>query len=184
MKPISIFESTNFSFRLLDAEDENLFCDVFTDKTTMMLIGPALSEEAAATLYRSAQRANLRQPNRDLYYAIRCKRTDDEIGICTLQRIDWVSRCAEVGLMLRPEKQHRGLGPEILQGLVRSAFDGFGFDRLHVSYHAENLAAKRLFAACGFAEMPCTPYDVASQPKRAMLTAQEWRTENPSAEIV
>lgn len=176
MIPVSCFDSDKFRLRLLQADDETLFCDLFTDNATMQLIGTPLSKEAAASFFHSAQRANLRQPSRDLFYGIRCHRTGDDIGLCTLQRIDWISRCAEVGLMLRLEKQHRGLGREILSRLVRSAFDTFGFERLQAAYHVENRAARRVFAACGFGQIEDIQPGVASQVEKAMLTAHQWRT--------
>lgn len=178
MDSVPGFESSHFRFRLLDADDQKLFCGLFTDEVTMDLIGATLSDEAALAFFRSAQRANLRHPGRDLFFSIRCKRTDDEVGLCTLQRIDWPSRCAEVGLMLKPGKQHRRLGREILETLVRSAFEVFGFECLQASYRAENLAAKRLFARCGFVEARHAERDVDSLPEKAILTVQEWRTVN------
>jgi RimJ/RimL family protein N-acetyltransferase len=141
----------------------------------MKWIGPPLSEAAAFTFFESALRANLRRPSRDLFYSIRCKHTDAEVGLCTLQRIDWASKCGELGLMVRPDNQRRGIGREILTRLVLSAFDGSGLEQVQASYHSENLAAKRLFAACGFRAFEGIQPGVDSLVEKAMLTAQEWR---------
>jgi RimJ/RimL family protein N-acetyltransferase len=78
---------------------------------------------------------------------------NDVIGFCRLVDIDWISRHAELGIMIGNAGQRgRGVGTEATALLCRYAFDDLNLTRLWLRVEAENKAARRLYSRLGFQE--------------------------------
>lgn len=86
-------------------------------------------------------------------------------------------------MMLGPTKQRSGIGTEVLAGLVQASFETFGLERLRASYHADNVAAERLFATCGFDSIGCAESAAESSVQVVQLTIERWRARTKIAQI-
>jgi len=64
-------------------------------------------------------------------------------------RAQAVGQQAEIGWVLDPAVQGRGLGTEFAAALRDLAFDGFGVRRIEASCFAENLASRRVMEKIG-----------------------------------
>lgn len=80
------------------------------------------------------------------------------VGYVTLFDIDPVNRKAELALMIGEHAAWgQGLGSETLRILLRHALSpedgaGLGLNKVYLSVFAENVAARRAYARCGFRE--------------------------------
>ena len=80
------------------------------------------------------------------------------IGYIDLFDLDGVNRKAELSLMIgERDVWGRGYAREALRTLLRHAFapvatGGLGLHKVYLSVFAENVAARRAYAACGFRE--------------------------------
>lgn len=82
-------------------------------------------------------------------------------------------------MMLTPAQQNRGVGPEVLSGLITVFFERFGLRSLNASYRADNVVAERLFAARGFTRTSANSHDPSIQI--ASLTIETWRASKSNA---
>jgi len=73
-------------------------------------------------------------------------------GLVYLRDIDWISRHANVGIMIgRQEKQGRGLGRRSLGFILQYGFRVLNLERIYTYVVEYNSNAIRLYAAAGFA---------------------------------
>ncbi|MFM9874122.1 MAG: GNAT family N-acetyltransferase [Fimbriimonadaceae bacterium] len=72
------------------------------------------------------------------------------IGTATLHGISWPSRRAELGYMLLPEFQGRGLMHEALVAIVNYGFGELGLNRLEADIDPRNVASRRSLERLGF----------------------------------
>ena len=83
--------------------------------------------------------------------AIWDKQPNRHIGNITLNDIDWVSRVANLGIMIG-EKQFwdKGYGAEATELMVRYAFDRLNLHKIWLGVYADHEAAMRLYTKVGF----------------------------------
>ncbi len=75
---------------------------------------------------------------------------DEVIGTATLHDIVWTSRRAELGYMLLPEYQGKGLMHEALVAIVGYGFGELGLNRLEADIDPRNVASRRSLERLGF----------------------------------
>jgi RimJ/RimL family protein N-acetyltransferase len=83
-----------------------------------------------------------------------CAHEDDRlIGLCYLRDIEWTHRRSELHILIGDDRDRgRGLGRAAVDLLLDHAFDTLGLARVYLQVLAGNVAARRLYAACGFLE--------------------------------
>lgn len=73
------------------------------------------------------------------------------IGNVELSNIDWISRKAEVGIMIgNNSSRNRGLGSQAILLLSRFAFEDMGLHRLYAKVLNYNHRAQKTFEKCGY----------------------------------
>lgn len=72
------------------------------------------------------------------------------IGRCGPTRVDWKNRVAELGIMIGAPYRRRGYGAEAMALLCDFCFQEMNMRKLKVCVLAENEAAMRCYARCGF----------------------------------
>jgi RimJ/RimL family protein N-acetyltransferase len=78
---------------------------------------------------------------------------EEVIGFCRLTDIDWISRHAELGIMVGDVTLHgRGIGAEATALLCRYAFNDLNLERVWLQVADSNEPAKRLYGRLGFKE--------------------------------
>lgn len=137
--------------RPLRARDRGLFCALYGDAATMRHIAPALSKPAALRSFR-ATLAAMRAGNGPWFFTIVNAANRRPIGVCAIQPI--TGRASQLGIMLEPAQQRRGIGTEALRALTCAAFEALPIDALWVQYRSANAAAGRLVDGLGF--LPAT----------------------------
>jgi ribosomal-protein-alanine N-acetyltransferase len=143
------FETTRLYVRRLCADDEGLYCGLYTDAETMRFVSAPWSLERAARNFRKVLARSL-QPRGAKYFAMLDKASQCSIGLCAIQRPDAEMRRVEAGMMLKCEARAQGYATEAFAALVTTAFSTLPIDTVWVQYHPANTAAERLFIGLGF----------------------------------
>ena len=123
---------------------------VFRDPEAMRYWSrPAMVDVAEAEeLLRDIQRHH---ETRTLFQWALARREDDlVIGTCTLFRIEWEHRRAELGYILRRDHWGLGLAHEALTSIVDHAFGKLGLHRLEADIDPRNAASIRSVTRLGF----------------------------------
>jgi RimJ/RimL family protein N-acetyltransferase len=85
--------------------------------------------------------------------AICLTENSQHIGNFYMRDIDWVSRHAELHILIgEPVQRLKGYGQVALRLLVRYAFQDLGLVRLWALFFKENEASHRILDKCGFVE--------------------------------
>jgi len=87
----------------------------------------------------------------NLILAIIDKESDDHIGNIGLHKIDYINRCATLGILIGlPNYHNRGYATEALSLLVMHAFNRMNLHKIELGVHEDNKPAIKLYHKCGF----------------------------------
>jgi RimJ/RimL family protein N-acetyltransferase len=159
------FETERLRTRPLQADDEALYCGLYTDADTMRYIGEPMSSESAARSFRKTLVLMQQQPHGWLTLAIIDKATQQPIGLCGIPQFDCNANRLEIGILLRSEGRSRGFGRETLAALMHRTFTLLPVDELRVDFSAESPVAKRLYRGLGFKPRIEAANDVAASSR-------------------
>ncbi len=147
------FAMGRVSGRLVDDNDLDLYRGLYTAPEVMANIGAAMSIEAATETFEKALRFNRDPAARARYWQISNARGDGTVGMVALVRAARSPTHGELGVMLLPRWQNRGVGLPALAGVVDGVISGRwlrDIDRLIARHAAANPNAGRLTEALGF----------------------------------
>jgi diamine N-acetyltransferase len=75
------------------------------------------------------------------------------IGNCGLFGIEWVNRCAELGILIGDKSAwNKGFGTETMVLLLRHGFETLNLNRLFLRVYGTNVRAVRAYQKAGFIE--------------------------------
>lgn len=164
------FDTTRLRLRPLDARDEVFYCSLYTDASLMRHIAAPMSHEAAVRSFHAAlkQQGDLR-----LIWTIAEHGPKPECGILGVFPKD---RAAEVGVMLLPPAQARGIAAEVIAAVADMLFKTGGFEWLWTRHAEGNVPAGLLMRRSGFepfeGERPSA--EASAQEMRWRLTREAW----------
>lgn len=152
---MSVFETPRLHMRPLGETDEALYCHLHTDPEVMRHIGAPMSAEAAQRSFRAACRLATREGAAAQRWVVAEHGSAAAIGLLALIGDEAAADQAEVGLMLRPDRQRRGVAVAAIGAIADWAFDPACSDgpdlRLLWTRHApDNVAAMRLMRRMAF----------------------------------
>lgn len=85
---------------------------------------------------------------------VRCAIVDNNdsiLGLITLANIDYISRCAEMHIMIgKKENRGKGIGKFAIGELLYHAFNNLNLNRIELLVLSDNIAAKNLYSKFGF----------------------------------
>ena len=168
------FETARLAVRPLDGRDEALYCRLYTDPGIMRLIAPPMEPEAARRSFGTALRLNGEGvwPQR---WILAERGGDTEIGLLGLIPHADDAAAVEVGVMLVPEWQGRGIATEVI---AAAAGRLFGLEppiaRLWTRHEASNALAIGLMRRLGFLRQD-------GEGWRWALTRDAWESLNQPA---
>ena len=119
------FDTPRLYMRQLQAEDETLFLDLYTDAETMRYIGEPLSSERAKRSFRKLSASTSESPPKRVFLTVLDKATQRPLGICAIVQFEAGMTRAEVGIMLKSDARSKGFAREGLNGLVKQIFPVF-----------------------------------------------------------
>ncbi len=150
MKRLPTLTASRVRLRWLTERDVPDLFAVFSDPETMRYwSSPAMSEVGEAeTLLQKIHDAFR---HRELYqWGIVRDGEDRVVGTCTLARLDFPNRRAEVGFALRRELWGQGLMTEALSALLDHAFRDLHLHRVEADVDPRNERSIRLLEKLGF----------------------------------
>ena len=112
-------------------------------------------------------------------WAIADKTTDEFWGLIRVENINLTHRTAEIGYFLHRDCWGRGLMTDCLLTVRDFAFESFGFEKMTIKTHVENVASQRVAQKAGF--LPKQRYRASDRFSHAVrlyqdfqLTRKEW----------
>ena len=164
------------ALRPLTAEDEALYCALYTDPVVMRQIGAPLSSQSARDAFSRVLRQMQADPPRSRYWAVTRRGKDgsdgDPLGLIALIPDRDLEASAEIGVLLRPDARGLGVGGEAVATLVDYVFSTADITRLWTRHAATHAGAAGIMRQLGFDPMPADPVN----PDRAswVLFREAW----------
>lgn len=112
------FATLRFEAQLLAEQDRELYASLYTDASVMAHIAPPLTRDVALAAFTRVCRANVHLPWRVRTWRLRHRESRLEVGILALSRGAHDPTSAEIGIMLLPTWQARGVTREVLRVLI------------------------------------------------------------------
>ena len=95
--------------------------------------------------------SRLQGGSREAGFVIADRQTQSYMGQADLFDINWIDRCATVGIVIgSAENRGRGIGSEALRLLCDYAFMNLGLERVQLDVYAGNQRAVRCYERAGF----------------------------------
>lgn len=162
-------DTPRLQLRPLQQRDEALYCRLYTDPEVMRHIAPPLTAEAALRGFRAACRLARIPGLRSQYWAISERIADADIGILALVGPDMEAGSAEVGTMLLPAGQGRGLAAEAQAALLDRLFSDSRWRMVWSRHLPANGAVVSLKLKLGFLRTGPSGHEV-----RWEITRERW----------
>lgn len=165
--PMLIFETPRLHLRPLGPGDEALYCHLYTDAEVMRHVGAPMTADAARRSFRVARQLATRGGTAAQRWVVFEHGSPAPIGLLALiadaasadHARDGNAGTAEVGLMLRADRQRRGVAVAAIGAVANRVFGpgagaGPGLRLLWARHAARNVAATRLMLRLGFTRLP------------------------------
>jgi RimJ/RimL family protein N-acetyltransferase len=169
-------------------DDLDLVRALGTDEDVVRYLywGVQTEDEIRTALAKKKERRVLVAEKEGLNLVAVLRETGEPVGDVTLFWVSQVHRCGEVGFVLRPEFQGRGLATEMAAEMLRVGFEDVGLRRIIGRLDARNSASAAVLERLGMRREAhlvenewvkgewCSEYDYA-------LLADEWAASRSSA---
>ena len=157
------FSTRRVRARPIDDRDRALYRALYSDAGVMAHVGTTLDPHAVDALFAKVCRANANTSATARYWRVDTADAGDPVGQVSMIRDSGDPRCADLGVMLLPRWQNRGVGLSAFAGLVDALLSGrwpLGIEALTARHAAANPNAGRLTGALGFVVATATDADV------------------------
>lgn len=145
------FSTARCHLRLLHPGDEALYGALYTDRRVMAHIAAPLDAAGVRRGFDAACRGNADRELRQRHWAVLDRRDGSPFGLLALFEDTTDPGSAELGVMLLPDAQGRGLTREIMDALLALVFgSGTEFQRIWARHEAAHPVAAAVLASSGF----------------------------------
>ncbi|KGK85998.1 GNAT family protein [Clostridium sp. HMP27] len=84
-------------------------------------------------------------------FAIEDVKTNKYIGGCGIQKVNWISRVATVGIMIGDKEYwSKGYGTDAMKVLMEFIFENMNINKIRLSTFSFNERARKCYEKCGF----------------------------------
>lgn len=84
-------------------------------------------------------------------FAIEATKTNKYIGGCSVRKVNWLSRTAEVGIMIADKDYWgNGYGTDAMKVLIKFIFENMNIRKIKLCVFSFNERAKKCYEKCGF----------------------------------
>lgn len=133
--------------RPLGARDEDLYLRLHASDQAMRYVSDTVDTETARVRFVAACRLTAVADPAYWIWTVSMSGHAEDAGIASLMASD---ACAEIGMLLLPEWQGRGLGTHAVRRLVEYGFEALGVARIESRQRAGNIGWQRLMERSGF----------------------------------
>jgi len=169
-----IFATHRLDLRPLGEGDEALYCRLYIDPEVMRHIGAPLSLGAAQRAFRAVTRATQRSAPSLCSWVLSERASSADIGILALIGQGDIAGTAEIGTMLVPAAQGRGLAVEAQTVLLDHLFNDPGLRMVWSRNAPGNGAAIGVRLKLGFMRVDTVDDDI--HEVRWEMTRDRWGT--------
>jgi RimJ/RimL family protein N-acetyltransferase len=148
---MSLLVTPRLRLRPLAGEDGDSYVALYGDATVMRHVRPPLTEAEARRSFSSALRQQQEVPPRRRWWALQTPGGTETFGLAGLA---YAGAGAELGILLGPTWQGRGLASDAVRALCAHAFDRQALSAISARHGAGNQAAQHLFVRAGFEPAP------------------------------
>lgn len=150
MSQTNLFRSSRIRLVALGEEDAEAFARWSEDAEYLRNLDTDYAVPRSANYFRSEIEANASSHN-GLEFGIRTIEDDRLIGFVSLHSIEWNNRAGRLAVGIG-ERDYRGkgYGTEVLQLILRYAFDELNLNRVGLDVIGNNKAAIRCYEKSGF----------------------------------
>ncbi|WP_414830322.1 GNAT family N-acetyltransferase [Alteromonas sp. H39] len=178
------FETKRTRCSLLTMDDEKDFCHLYTDKKVMRKIGPPVSYAQARRFFERALDKNKSHELSQKIWKIEEKGNNTFLGILMLKWKPNIKDVAEIGIMLAPKSNQKGIANEAMGALT-----DYGFIKLHLKmvmafFDKTHYATERLVKKLGYTVIPPDKSPAVGEGKSYCFVTPEMRNFENSAEAV
>lgn len=78
--------------------------------------------------------------------------SNEFIGNCSFNKIDYQNGTGEIGIVLTPKMQHKGYGTETIKALIEYGFNIIGLNEIYLIVFSNNLNAINCYQKIGFVQ--------------------------------
>lgn len=167
------FRTDSIVGRLIGPGDEELYIALYTDPAVMAHIGQTVTVAEAGEKFRAALEHNANPVIRARYWHLSSVTQQAPVGIFALVRDPDQSKSAELGLMLLPGWQGRGIGLQPHVAVVDGALTRrwpLEVDELISRHTSNNRGAQRIHERSGFERIEGEPDGIV----RWRMTRERW----------
>lgn len=105
--------------------DVALYCQLMCNQQALCYIHPPLTHDAALQSFNRSLACNLRAAPIRYIYTVQLRQGGDAIGIAALNSLDVTAKHADIGRILLPQWQAKGLGTELSSALMAALTEAF-----------------------------------------------------------
>ncbi|MBS0457929.1 MAG: GNAT family N-acetyltransferase [Proteobacteria bacterium] len=163
------FQTLRLQVRPLHEDDQPLFCRLYCSPSSMRLIGPPMSRDAALASFGRTLQWQRTQPMRSLVLTATDKRSNDAIGLVACPGFDATATRLEIGIMLERTANGKALPREVLIGFVQRLFVMLPVQEIRARYRAANKPIDHIGRSMGFALVAPSPSDADGLCTRVAL---------------
>lgn len=148
--PFPVLKTERLLLRqMLDTDANRLFA-MRSDPRVMAYFGKPLMPSVAAALKLVKQNQTMFTKHKGVLWAMSFPGKPEIIGTITIWRIDKVNHRGEIGYLLAPEQQGKGLMSEALQAVLNYGFNTLGLHAMEANVNPDNAASIQLLERNGF----------------------------------
>lgn len=148
--PFPILETERFVLRGVLATDVNEIFALRSNPETMKYIPRPLVTNHEEALAHIKMMDDKIESNEGINWAITSKENDTMLGLIGLYRIKPEHYRAEIGYMVLPEFQRKGIIPEAILCLVNYGFNSLKLHSIEAVIDPQNKASEKVLQKCGF----------------------------------
>jgi len=145
-----VLETERLILRRLRDSDVNEIFEMRSDPESMKYIPRPLTqnhEDALAHIAKINEQIDL---NQGINWAVTLKGDDILVGLMGFYRTEFENYRAEIGYMIHPGYQRRGIVSEAIQRMVSFAFSNLGLHSIEAVIDPENTASEKALQNNGF----------------------------------
>ena len=169
-----VMETARVRLRLLDERDESLYRRIYTDPVLMALVGEPMDAAQAGNAFLRTCRLNREDALHFRSWVVSMKPEDEIAGLLGIRRAGDV---VEIGGMILPEWQGKGVSGHAFPLGIAVAFSFPGVARMMIRYRPENVFAEGLMYKLGFTRV--SDRHPEDGMVRLYLERESWRSHNP-----
>lgn len=148
--PFPVIETDKLLFRRVTELDVSEIFELRSNPETMKYIPRPLLQTTDDALAHYKMIDDAIENNTGINWAITIKENPKLLGIIGFYRIQPENYRAEIGYMILPEAQGKGIVTESVKALVQYAFTEMNFHSIEAVIDPDNIASEKVLQKCSF----------------------------------